>query len=211
VTNHPIVPYPSLLPELHKLIDSGALGKLWADESAWQSLSIDYHLPRVERLYANLPNGHRVSLHRIHPCEPNKALWHSHPWPSAVLVLVGKYEHSTGFVDRNGLHCSSRSILGAGASYEIVDPLAWHSVRPIDGPAYSVMLTGKLWPASKVSAPKPAPQRPLTAEEIADLRRVFDDLLGWERPASVVDFAKRTPFEIDIINAHVEAVEETDA
>lgn len=177
----PIIPHRSFLPELHTLVDSGALAKLWADETAWKGLSIDYHPPRVERLYADLPNGHRVSLHRLHPCEADKALWHSHPWPSAVMVLAGKYEHCTGFVDRHGLHCNSRSILGAGACYEITDPLAWHSVRPLGEPAYSVMLTGKPWPASKHSAPKPAPQRPLTADEIDDLRLHFGDLLVWNK------------------------------
>lgn len=177
---HPVVPYPPLLPRLRQLVDSGDLADLWADESAWESLSIDYHPPRVERLYANLTGGLRVMLHRVHPCEPDKALWHSHPWPSAVMLLNGTYEHGTGFVDRNGLHCNARHILNAGACYEITDPLAWHYVRPLDEPAYSVMLVGKPW--AKHTAPRPAPQRSLTADEVEDLRRAFGDLLAWKQP-----------------------------
>lgn len=197
----PIVSHHSLLPALHDLVNSGALGRLWADEGVWKGLDIDYHPPHVERLYTDLDNGTRVMLHRLHPCAPDKALWHTHPWPCAVLVLAGKYEHSTGFVDRNGLHCNARSELVAGSSYEIVDPLAWHAVRPIDAPAYSVMLVGKPWP-TKSAAPKPAPQRPLDAAEVEDLRRCFGDLLVWTRPMpAVVDFAKQTPYETDAVEA----------
>lgn len=181
----PIVPYPSLLPHLRKLVDSGELRELWADESAWQSLSIDYHPPRVERLFTGIPSAIpsqrpalRVMLHRLHPCDTGRALWHSHPWPSAVQLLSGRYEHATGFLDNQGrLHRSATTILHAGDSYEITDPLAWHYVRPLGEPAYSVMITGAPW--AKHTAPKPAPQRPLTAEETEDLRLAFGDLLAW--------------------------------
>jgi hypothetical protein len=177
-----IVPYPSLLPHLHALVGSQELTDLWADEAAWSSLSIDYHPPRVERLYADLPDkiGRpqlRVMLHRLHPCKVNAALWHSHPWPSAVMLLDGTYEHGAGFVNQHGLHSAVKSILHAGDSYEISDPLAWHYARPIDAPVHSLMITGKPW--SKHTAPKPDPQRPLTAVEVEDMRRTFGDLLFW--------------------------------
>lgn len=197
MTNPPFVPYHSLLAELHALLASGSLAELYADASVWTGLSIDYHPPRVERLQATLPNGHRIALHRLHPCEPDRALWHSHPWPAAVQILAGTYEHCTGFVDRHGLHCNARSIIGAGVSYEIVDPLAWHSVRPISEPVYSVMLTGKPWPDAKHSAPKPAPQRPLTTNEVDELRMFFDELLGFGRAPAPASEPDRSVFVTD--------------
>ena len=193
MTTQPIVHHHSLLPELHALLASGALAELWADDAAWTGLDIDYHPPRVERLQATLPNGYRVALHRLYPCEPSRALWHTHPWPSAVQILAGQYEHCTGFADRHGLHCISRSLIGAGTSYEIIDPLAWHSVRPIGEPVYSVMLTGLPWPVS--TSPKPAPQRPLTADQVEDLRLCFGDLLLRRHPDRSANYSDTMPRE----------------
>lgn len=180
-----IVPYSPLLPHLHALLGSQELADLWAAEAAWSSLSITYELPHVDRLWATLAPAVgrpalRVLLHRIHPCEPGKALWHSHPWPSAVKLIAGTYEHASGFMDRNGLHTTARALLSPESSYEITDPLSWHYVRPIDEPVYTVMITGKPWP--KNTAPKPLPQLPLTPEQIEELRGDFGDLLFWGNP-----------------------------
>jgi hypothetical protein len=178
--NYPIVPYSPMLPHLQALVGSAELADLWADESNWSSLSIRYADPNVDRLYADLPPAVgrpalRVMLHRIHPCEPGKALWHSHPWPSAVKLIDGTYEHASGFVDRLGLHTVVRSVLQSGTEYEMIDPLAWHYVRPLEGPVYSIMITGKPWPQH--TAPKPVPQQPLTAEEFTELHNFFADVL----------------------------------
>ena len=64
---------------------------------AWRSLDIDYEPPHVERLWRpwgpvvstgamTIPSRFRLSLHRIHPCET--ALFHPHPWPSAVRIIT---------------------------------------------------------------------------------------------------------------------------
>lgn len=45
----------------------------------WNTLDIDYHPPRVERLWTCWENDYRVYLHRLHPCEPEQALYHPHP------------------------------------------------------------------------------------------------------------------------------------
>lgn len=179
---HPIVPYSPLLPHLQALIGSTELADLWVDEARWSSLAITYEQPHVDRLWAELPPivGRpplRVLLHCIYPCEPDKALWHSHPWPSAVKLLDGTYEHASGFVDRLGLHTVARSVQPAGASYEMTDPLAWHYVRPIDGSVHTIMITGKPWPPT--TAPKPPSQQPLTDERAAELHATFGNLLVW--------------------------------
>ncbi len=73
-----------------------ALPQLLQDESAWNSVLVDYHPPTVERLWTAW-QGYRVYLHRIHPCEHEQALFHPHPWPSAMRVLDGEYEMAVGF------------------------------------------------------------------------------------------------------------------
>lgn len=183
MTTPMFVPYPPMLGHLHRLLESGELSELLvSDPTGWQSLSIDYHQPRVERLYRDLTpvagrGALRVMLHRVHPCEPSKALWHSHPWPAAVAILDGTCEHSIGFVQGNAIHTAARVMQCTGSSYEMTDPLAWHAVRPVDAPTHSVMICGTPW--KKHTAPRPAPQRPLTADEADDLLLTFGDLLVW--------------------------------
>src|SRR5262245_32103375 len=72
------------------------LPRLLADEGAWQSLYVDSHPPVVERLWRPWRAG-RAYLHRIHPCGPGEALFHPHPWPSAMRVLEGEYEMAIGY------------------------------------------------------------------------------------------------------------------
>ena len=38
-------------------------------------------------------------------------------------------------------------ILGAGSSYEISNPMTWHSVIPLE-PTYTVMVNGLPWPTT---------------------------------------------------------------
>jgi hypothetical protein len=68
-----------------------ALPAMLRDESIWHSLYVDYHPPTVERLWAPW-RDYRAFLHRIHPCAREQALFHPHPWPSAMRVLEGEYE-----------------------------------------------------------------------------------------------------------------------
>ena len=72
------------------------LPELLRDEAGWNSLFIDYHPPTVERLWRTW-GEYRVSLHRIHPCERGTALFHPHPWPSAMRILSGEYEMAVGY------------------------------------------------------------------------------------------------------------------
>ena len=114
-------------------------------DSEWQSLDVDYEPPRVERLWRFLEDGSRLYLHRIHPCEI--ALFHPHPWPSAIKVLSGTYEMGLGSSSTAEDPTEFATLmLTAGSSYEMIEPNGWHYVRPIGGvPSLSLMITGAPW------------------------------------------------------------------
>lgn len=76
------------------------LPDLLIDDTAWQGFYIDYHLPIVERLWRQW-NEYRVYLHRIHPCKSEDALFHPHPWPSAMEIVSGAYEMIVGYGQGN--------------------------------------------------------------------------------------------------------------
>jgi|SRR5208282_557443 len=126
---------------------------MWPEK--WSSLDVDYEPPRVERLWCQI-GEHRLYLHRIHPC--NKALFHPHPWPSAVKILSGRYEmgigRSAGFLNPPEL---VTCVLAADSEYEMIEPNGWHYVRPLDGPSLSIMVTASPWPLRH-----PADKRPST-------------------------------------------------
>src|SRR5918993_824089 len=107
------------------------LPAMLADEASWQTLDIDYHPPRVERLWRPW-DDYRVSLHRIHPCGPSDALFHPHPWPSAMRILEGTYEMAVGYGKGESVPpIAARMIASGDFRYEMTDSDAWHYVRPI--------------------------------------------------------------------------------
>lgn len=122
-----------------------ALPDLLADASSWRSLDIDYHPPRVERLYRDF-GEFRVNLHRASPCDPSAALIHPHPWPSAMRLVRGRYRmwigHGAG-TERPPL--AGLVELSAGSCYAMAERDQWHAVAPIGAPTLSVMVTGKPW------------------------------------------------------------------
>jgi len=145
---------------------------LLADDTRWNSLDINYHPPFVERLW--MPWGaYRVSLHRIHPCEPSDALFHPHPWPSAMRILDGKYEMAIGYgTGAVTPPIAARIIAGTDVRYEMTDPDAWHYVRPLERPAMTIMVTGEPWRRESPTSSKPL-------QPLDDARRA--ELMGWFR------------------------------
>jgi hypothetical protein len=144
------------------------LPALLASTDGWTGMRIDYHPPFVDRVWRPWRDC-RLSIHRIHPCVPADALFHPHPWPSAMRILAGRYLMQLG----NGAGLvpppiAARVIATAGTSYEMTDRDAWHSVCPLDGPALTIMLSGPPWQREMPVEPA-APQRPLSAEAIAEL------------------------------------------
>jgi len=150
------------------------------DADGWNTMDVTYHPPHVERLWKDIQSlGEpvRLFLHRIHPCEPGEALWHPHPWPSAVKLIDGEYEHGVGFkaVHEGGesLNTACTTVLTKGARYEMVEPTAWHYVRPLKV-SHTVMVCGAPY-KYPIGFPKPeAPQGPLDPATIIDLKTFFE-------------------------------------
>jgi len=117
---------------------------LLCDVSIWKSVDINYHPPHVERLWCQL-GAYRLYLHFIHPCKKEEALFHPHPWPSAIHVIEGNYEMGMGFGEGLEEPEIFSTILSQGNMYyEMPHRDGWHYVRPISV-CSSVMLTGEPW------------------------------------------------------------------
>jgi hypothetical protein len=166
---------------------------LLASREGWNSVHVLYHPPRVERLWIQHGNV-RVFLHRIYPCDPGDSLFHPHPWPSAVRIMSGRYEHLIASVGNRAQPdhgpVLNRAILVAGAEYQMTHPDAWHSVRPLDGPSDSIMVTGPMYsPPTVMPSPPTEKQGPLTQERFEALLEMWRDRIdnpvgcgtcGWE-------------------------------
>ncbi len=132
-----------MLSSLHRV--EQALPSLLAQPDQWQTLYVDYDRPIVERVWCQWDNL-RVYLHRILPCSPHEALFHPHPWPSAMRIVAGSYEMGIGYAAGNKPPPeAARVILIPGSEYEMTHPDGWHYVRPIDRPSLSLMVAGKPW------------------------------------------------------------------
>lgn len=162
----------------------GRLPKLL--ELDWNSLNIDYHPPLVERLWIDDPDGRncRIYLHRIHPCDRGASLRHVHPWPSAIRIVEGMQEVVSGVVtdppagkDRYGV--GARFVLEPGSAYEMTKQAQWHSVRSIDSPALSLMVSGAVWPPdpSIDSQPQPYGLKPLPSDVAAEIKTRFEGIM----------------------------------
>jgi hypothetical protein len=159
----------AMLQVLHAV--ETALPELLKDEAGWNSLLVDYHTPFVERLWREW-NGYRIYLHRIHPCEPGEALFHPHPWASAMRVLAGTYEMALGYgTGETEPPIGSLDILYAGSEYEMIDPNDWHYVRPLLVPTMSLMVTDKPW--NRLSPKSEKPLNPLAEKPRKEILNFF--------------------------------------
>jgi hypothetical protein len=166
--------HPSLLPVLAH-IEQTLLPALLRQPEVWQSVYVDYERPYVERLWTAVTvegQTYRVFLHRIHPASLDDALFHPHPWPSAIKILSGTYAMRCGHGP--GLEpppVSTTLELVAGTRYEMVHPDGWHAVSPQGEPSISLMVIGKPWDRP---SHKPAyALQPLTPEKVSALMEFF--------------------------------------
>ena len=122
------------------------LPKFLSHPDQWNSLYVDYHPPIVERLWMQWKEN-RIYLHKIYPCKKDEALFHSHPWPQAAKILTGQYEMNLGYGQNAKIAppIAATLIITSGTAYEMLSPDSWHSVRPLQKPSLSVMVTGVPW------------------------------------------------------------------
>lgn len=154
-------------------IEVGAHAYLADGIDKWHSLDVDYHAPRVERLWREFEcNGkvYRGYLHCIHPCKPEEALFHPHGWPSAMQIVEGHYVmwmgygagaeppavtsrfelevHNTAKYDSDGHFIDGnlpfhRYTMEHPDLWHLVAPVPLHSHSPVC--AYTIMVTGAPW------------------------------------------------------------------
>lgn len=138
-----------------KQIEDKLILELLQKPEIWKTLFIDYHPPLVERCWTQLGN-YRLSLHFIHQCEPEDALFHPHPWPSAMRVLEGTYEMGLGFgkgLEKPEKMCTI--LVSNGMYYDMTHIDGWHYVRPVKSTCSTVMLTGPKWEREEIKSDKP--------------------------------------------------------
>ena len=144
-----------MISELKKIESSGELIELLNTPSIWETLDIDYHPPRVERVWTQLDDM-RLSLHIIHPCKEGESLWHPHPWEGTFHVLNGVYEHGIGVGNNeisNIKELMKQEVHGE-MYYEMLDKDSWHYVRPIGEALMTVMLSGPVkWEENRLTSP----------------------------------------------------------
>lgn len=126
------------------------LPELLDDRSAWDSLLVNRRKPYTYRVFTTLPNGLRLCLHKFDSCHTHEAFAHPHPWPGAFVILQGRYKMDIGY-SCNGREDSVPAevvslILNKHSSYEIVNPLTWHTVAPLEE-TYTVMVNDAPWDA----------------------------------------------------------------
>ena len=153
------------------------LPQMLRDGLEWNSLYVDYHKPFVERLWRQVGDA-RICLHRIYACERHEALFHPHPWPSAMKIIEGQYEMGCGSGDPHGDEpaITSTFILPTGSYYDMISDSDWHYVRPLTPVSYSIMLMGAPFPVKAETEKKKHPLMPLdnkVADEILEHFRRF--------------------------------------
>lgn len=157
-----------------KNIERTMLFELLEKPEVWNTLDINYYPPHVERLWTSIGDK-RLMLHFIEPCTTQQALYHPHPWPSAIHVVDGLYEMGLGvtftpdFKELNEMRKYGNGeqpwlkqickIEFKEGYYEMLEPIGWHYVRPIK-PVFSVMLIGQPWPEQKEQEKQPKEQKP---------------------------------------------------
>ena len=121
------------------------LGSLLQSGAQWSTLDVNYEKPHVQRVWRQV-GEFRINLHKILPCESHECFFHPHPWPSVVKIEDGRYEMSIGYgAELEPKTNITKLILPAGSYYEMTNFDSWHSVRPLDNPVMSLMITGKPW------------------------------------------------------------------
>lgn len=117
---------------------------------SWDSLIVNRRKPYTYRVFTKLPNGLRLCLHKFDTCHTHEAFAHPHPWPGAFTVMQGSYKmmmgYSRGGREDRDFDETGTFILHKGSSYEIINPMTWHAVIPLET-TYTIMINDEAWPA----------------------------------------------------------------
>lgn len=153
-----------MIEQLKKAIE--IIPHLLSTPEVWQSLIINRRKPHTYRAFlfpekfSSAPelDGTRICLHRFEPCEEKDAFLHPHPWPSAMLILSGRYRMRIGASETNQIGNKPiivlDEILSAGCVYSMTEPRGWHAVQPLTT-CYSIMINGQPWAPSDVHGDAP--------------------------------------------------------
>ncbi len=186
--------------ELYEIIE------ILKDPSNFTSKNVDYHPPIVERIWASYGFGrlyfHFIhpcesaqALYHPHPWPSSMHILEGKyemglGFDSGILPSCSNCGHT--LVNDEGhiecQHCGeneepepiitqvSKLILEKDSYYEMIEPEAWHYVRPVDSITKTVMFTGKPWNYQhnfKIVPEKPL--EPLTNERAEEIRKWFLD------------------------------------
>lgn len=121
------------------------LPSLIVKPEVWDSLIVNRRKPNTYRVFTKI-GDYRVCLHKFNTCDIHEAFRHPHPWPAAFMILSGKYKMWLGqSIDQKTQPFDvSEQIMTKYSSYEIVNPLTWHSIIPLEE-TYTVMINGIPW------------------------------------------------------------------
>lgn len=127
------------------------LPELIAKPEVWDSLVINRRKPHTYRIFTKVDDW-RVCLHKFKPCDTHESFRHPHPWPAAFMILEGKYKMWIGqSFNQTGKPIDvSQHIMTKYSSYEIVNPLTWHAITPLQE-TYTIMINGTAWDKEKIA------------------------------------------------------------
>lgn len=127
---------------------------LLSNPNIWQTLDVNYFPPRVERLWTQYDENHRLFIHIIHPTE-ELCLFHKHRWPASFKIVKGSYEMGVSYnkdeitsEEAYKVDIISKFILEKGSYYEMTNTHTLHYVKPLKEYSISLMITGPLYKES---------------------------------------------------------------
>lgn len=171
-----------MLELLHK-IEKELPELLFKNVNSIRTMYIDYHKPYVSRIwFIDKENDCRVFLHKIEPCNEREALYHPHPWDSAMRIIAGQYEMGIGHSETNEIpKTDCKLVLGPGSCYEMTEKHGWHYVSPINECSYTLMITPNKLNGRQAPVEPDKKFRTLSVEEIENELAVFSHSSNYMR------------------------------
>lgn len=132
-----------MLTRLKDYINMGVIKDLLSESSEWDSLIVNRRKPHTYRVFYNT-GMFRICLHKFDTCDTEESFKHPHPWPAAFTVLKGSYLMGLGRSEDKFSNPESVAtmLMKAGSAYEMVDPLTWHFIVPLEE-TYTIMINGE--------------------------------------------------------------------